>query len=90
MQTVYYVPRDLLWNIVSHLSDDDDPANQMLAHRLRLLLEDQKNGKPASALLSEEELRLKQEILKETREWYAKNVPVRERGAIPHEGPVWS
>lgn len=87
MQTVYYVPRDLLWSIVDHLSQDDDPENQILGHRLRLLLNEQKTGEPVSPPLSEEELRLKREILKETREWYAKRGG---RTGIQDEGLVWS
>ncbi len=90
MQTVYYVPRDLLWSILAHLSDDDNPENQRLAHRLRLLLNEQRTGVPVSPPLSEEELRLKQEILKDTREWYAKKVAGSGKSMSPDEGLVWS
>jgi len=77
MHASYYIPGEVLWCIVAHLSEDNDRTNRMLSHVVRLLLEEQQIKKPykRSPPLCTAEERLKRAVLEETRDWYAKNWP---------------
>lgn len=92
MNRIYKVPGELLWSVVSRLSGHPDSTDKMLAHKLRLLIEEQVPGIIAnpSPPMSEEELQLKAKLLEETRKWYAHQLidqVVRKGEAVPPDPP---